>query len=55
MNWITNIIIVLIYPFFEGDNVKYVYILYLILTILPSIPLFIIIPETKGKTNDEIK
>lgn len=54
MNWVTNIIVVLIYPFFTGSSIKYAYVLYLILTIIPTVILFFIIPETKGKSYQEI-
>lgn len=54
MNWITNIIVVLIFPFFD-KCVWAAYIVYLVFTSVPVIVLGFTIPETKNKSLEEIE
>lgn len=54
MNWIVNIIVVMIFPFFEGIEWA-AYVTYLVLMIIPVIILWFVTPETKGKSLTEIE
>lgn len=52
-NWTSNIIVVLIFPFFK-QCVWAAYIVYLILMSVPAVALWFTVPETKGKSLEEI-
>lgn len=49
MNWVFNIIIVLIFPFFQNQEWA-AYVTYMVLMVIPVIVLWFTIPETKGKS-----
>ncbi|CAL5970667.1 Sugar_(And other) transporter family protein [Hexamita inflata] len=54
MNWVVNIIVVMIFPFFKGKEWA-AYTVYLCMVVIPVIVLWFTVPETKGKSLKEIE
>ena len=55
LNWVVNLIVVFTYPYFPVNKQYTAFIMYLVLSLISFVPSYIVLPETKGKSLDEIE
>ncbi|XP_036369475.1 solute carrier family 2, facilitated glucose transporter member 3-like isoform X1 [Octopus sinensis] len=54
-NWVTNFILLLTFPFLQLSMGPYTFILFIVVLIVAVFFIFFFVPETKGKTFEEIQ